>query len=253
MLAAMPGDRGPTSAPLSFSSSLRWPYIRRAMRECRPARTLEIGCGQGATAMRLTALTGTLTVVERDRSSRQVAAARLADAGVRICAELDEVDPSPAFDMVCAFEVLEHIQDDIGALRHWTSFIREGGHVLLSVPAWQELFDQVDESVGHFRRYSPEDLDARLAEAGLEVQWMRCYAWPVGRLVKWTQRRLVTRTGPRESVSTSDRTARSGRWLQPRSRLSGALRQASAVPFVAVQSLRPQRGTGLVALARRAR
>ena len=71
------------------------------------------------------------------------------------------------FDLVCAFEVLEHIEDDAAAVRQWAARLRPGGWLLLSVPAHQRRYGPADELVGHFRRYDPARLTALLARCGL--------------------------------------------------------------------------------------
>jgi glycosyltransferase involved in cell wall biosynthesis len=73
------------------------------------------------------------------------------------------------FDSVVCLNVLEHIEDDRGALLRIKRMLAPGGHVLLFVPADQKLFGTMDTQVGHFRRYSRETLDAVLREAGFEV------------------------------------------------------------------------------------
>lgn len=198
---------------------------------------------------RIAPFTEVLTAVERDATSRTVAAERLAGVGANLLADLTEVRGAPGFDMVCAFEVLEHFEDDVAALREWASLLRRGGHVLVSVPAWQRFFGPADEAAGHYRRYAPDELRSRFAEAGLHPEWVRLYGWPVGRALEWAKGRIVSRRTDGSS-STAERTAQSGRFLQPTNRWSGALRAAAAAPVRVTQRLAPGRGTGLVALAR---
>jgi len=70
------------------------------------------------------------------------------------------------FDLVCAFEVLEHIEDDAAAVKEWSSRLRAPGWLLLSVPAHQDRYGPFDEMVGHFRRYDPAAMTALLAGCG---------------------------------------------------------------------------------------
>ncbi len=69
------------------------------------------------------------------------------------------------FDVVCSFEVLEHLEDDAAALAGWATFIKPGGHLIMSVPGFAERFGPMDENVGRFRRYSPADLRERICSA----------------------------------------------------------------------------------------
>jgi len=83
--------------------------------------------------------------------------------------------PAPAtadqrFDLVLLLDVLEHIGDDLGFLRALVDRLREGGHVLISVPAWMSLFTRHDIGVIHHRRYRPGQLAQVIRDAGLEIR-----------------------------------------------------------------------------------
>lgn len=73
------------------------------------------------------------------------------------------------WDFVFLLDVLEHIPDDVGALREACRATRPGGYCLITVPALRQFWSWNDEVVGHQRRYSRKQLDERVAEAGLEL------------------------------------------------------------------------------------
>ena len=129
---------------------------------------LEVGCGQGAVGARIAARADYVGV-EPDAQSCAVARSGSSPGAASVVHGTDaDVEPGRTFDLVCAFEVLEHIEDDVGALRAWADPVGPGGHLLLSVPAGPERFGPMDELVGHFRRYDEEDLlAARRPRAGL--------------------------------------------------------------------------------------
>ncbi|HVX19244.1 MAG TPA: class I SAM-dependent methyltransferase [Acidimicrobiales bacterium] len=238
-------------APLSLRASLRWPLIRRAIETCAPATCLEIGCGQGAMGTRLARLTRSYLAVEPDQQSHEVAAARLGAVGGQVLHGSTELVPAGSrYDLVCAFEVLEHIDDDRAAVAEWVELVVPGGHLLVSVPAWPERFGPTDVAVGHFRRYRPDGLAEVLRSAGLEPVSSALYGWPLGNLLEATQNRMFRGTEP-EPEETAARTARSGRLHQPRSRVRATLTGLAVRPFIGLQRLAPSRGTGIVALARR--
>jgi SAM-dependent methyltransferase len=215
---------------------------------------LEIGCGQGALGARLAQRTSYLGV-EPDQESYGVASRRIAGFGGRVINGTHEAVPDGSqFDVVCCFEVLEHIEDDAEALKSWVPFIRPGGHLVLSVPAFQERFGAMDVHAGHFRRYSVESLSARLSEAGLVVDEVIVYAWPLGYALEAVRNRIDTKrlAAAREAgTSIEDLTAASGRTFQPPSPLVGTLFMAASFPFRLLQRAQPSRGTGLVAVAMR--
>lgn len=75
-----------------------------------------------------------------------------------------------AFDLVCLFDVLEHLDDDGAALTEVRRVLRPGGRVLIHVPAHPLLFAQNDAVSGHRRRYTRRRLRRVVEESGLEVQ-----------------------------------------------------------------------------------
>lgn len=80
-----------------------------------------------------------------------------------------------AVDVVVAFDVLEHIEDDLRVLCEVRRVLRPGGALLVAVPADMALWSEHDEAVGHVRRYTRENLAAVAAEAGLHVTEMRSW------------------------------------------------------------------------------
>ena len=121
---------------------------------------------------------------------------------------------------------------------------------MLSVPAFSRRFGASDRKAGHYRRYEREQLAAVVNAAGLEPRSIELYGFPLGNLleVAWNataQLRLGT-------GSAADRTAASGRYLQPRGSLGWLTRTVSAPGRLAQRrSLASGRGTGFVVLARR--
>jgi hypothetical protein len=157
------------------------------------------------------------------------------------------------FDLICAFEVLEHIEDDAAALKEWADRLRPGGWLLLSVPAHQHRFGPADELVGHFRRYDPEAMSDLLASRGFTVVQMRQYGFPLGYLLE-AGRNLIGRrrlaSASATAMSAAERTAGSGRLLQPSGGARGAAARWGTAPFRVLQRPFPNTGTGLVVLAR---
>ncbi|HET6561682.1 MAG TPA: class I SAM-dependent methyltransferase [Marmoricola sp.] len=74
------------------------------------------------------------------------------------------------FDVVAAFDVVEHCEDDGLALAELTRVLVPGGRLLLSVPAYQWAWSDHDVRAGHYRRYRRPQLVALVRSAGLDVQ-----------------------------------------------------------------------------------
>ena len=100
------------------------------------------------------------------------ALARLREGGGR--ALLGDVTTLPfrdgAFDLVCAFDIVEHVEDDRRVFAELSRVARRGATVVFSVPLHQARWTAFDALVGHVRRYEPDDLLALLREHGLELE-----------------------------------------------------------------------------------
>jgi SAM-dependent methyltransferase len=240
-----------TAPPLTFNAWLRYDVIASTLRGLSGVRSiLEVGCGQGALAVRL-ADRYEYVGVELDPISCAKAQERLAQLGRGrvVCGDLTSVEETE-FDLVCAFEVLEHIEDDVGALREWGARLRSRGWLLLSVPAYASRWGAADRMAGHFRRYEPQQVKRLLAHAGFTDGKAWTYGFPLGNLLEHARHLLARRAETRPSMA--GRTAASGRWLQPPEWFGWGTRLATA-PFRMAQRpfLESGRGTGLVVLARR--
>jgi SAM-dependent methyltransferase len=237
-------------APLTPNAWLRFDVVDRML---PPGITdvLEVGCGQGALGTRLAQRYEYLGV-EPDKSSYRVAEQRMA------LIERGEVRNVPVgelgderFDLVCAFEVLEHIEDDAAALRDWATRLRPGGWLLLSVPAHQHRFGPADELVGHFRRYDPPAMTELLNSTGFGDVDLRLYGMPLGYVLEAGRNRIgKRRLAAVATTSAAERTAGSGRLLQPSGSLRGAATRWATAPFRLAQRAFPATGPGLVVRAR---
>ena len=240
--------------PLSPNGWLRWEVVSRLL---PPGRldVLEMGCGQGGFGARL-AQRYSYVGVEPDAVSCTVARARVAAAGGG--GEVRQGDESVVaadelFDLVVAFEVIEHIEDDASALAAWSSHLRPGGWLLLSTPAWQKRFGPADEMVGHFRRYDPPVLRSRLAGAGLTDVELVHFGAPLGYVLEAGRNAVGKRrlASPESSSSMAERSEASGRTLQPSTSWTATAARLGTLPFRKLQNAFPGTGPGLVARARK--
>lgn len=99
------------------------------------------------------------------------------DGDPAVCGDpVDSPADSPVdspVDSVVAINVLEHIEDDVRALRSLSRLVRPGGTIVLWVPAYQALYGDFDRKVGHVRRYTPTSMRRAVQDAGLRVRVCR--------------------------------------------------------------------------------
>lgn len=138
-----------------------WPLVQ-GLAESAPAR-LEVGPGMRP---RLP-IEGTCFA-----DISQPALDQLADRGGLVtAAQIDDLPyPDNSFDLLCALDIVEHVENDIGALDELCRVAKPGARLLLSTPLHPSYWTSFDDVVGHYRRYRPEQLRRLLADRQLEVQ-----------------------------------------------------------------------------------
>lgn len=236
--------------PLSVHAWLRFAAIRRLLTEVEARTVLEIGVGEGSVGV-LLARTYDYTGVDVDLQSLSTARKRFERHSLDVSRLLHggpETVGERRFDLVCAFEVLEHLPDDRLALTNWRRLVEPGGAVIVSMPAGPSRYGKADAKAGHFRRYSRSDAEALLSSAGFARIRILNYGVPAGYALEKARNVLATRK-LRRRLTPEERTLESGRWLQPPAALA-RVTQAAAVPLAAIQRpfMNMDKGTGLVAL-----
>lgn len=82
---------------------------------------------------------------------------------------------SATFDLVCAVDIVEHVEDEDGALSELSRVCETGGALLIAVPLHPSRWTPFDEMVGHCRRYEPQQLLDKLGEHGFSVESSAVY------------------------------------------------------------------------------
>jgi SAM-dependent methyltransferase len=180
---------------------------------------LEVGAGHGT----FTALLAQqqVRVVATDLSERCVGVLQDRFVGVSnvevVRGDIESVAERGPFNTAILINVLEHIEDDDSALRALSGSLKEGGRLILWVPAFEALYAEFDRKVGHFRRYEINGLTAQLSRAGFTIVEMR-YANALGAMAWWVVARMLRGTPTqRTSVNLFDRYAVPVvKWLESR-------------------------------------
>lgn len=142
--------------------------VRSALRTLdlpRPARGLDAGCGGGGNLCELAAL-GPATGMEP--SPEAAAAARSREVGAVVEGVMESIPfEDSSFDFATSLDVLEHLDDDVAAMRELRRVVRPAGFLVVTVPAYPGLFGPHDVANEHRRRY----LRRTLVDAAEEAGW----------------------------------------------------------------------------------
>jgi SAM-dependent methyltransferase len=138
---------------------------------------MEIGCGTGFV----------LSAIAKMKRWRKLVGTELHPAGLSIArarlgasAEFAQMDArrilaKDAFDVIGAFDVLEHIEDDAAVLTSMNLAVRPGGGILLAVPQHPSLWSEIDARVLHVRRYARGELEKKAQAAGFRIIFSGSY------------------------------------------------------------------------------
>jgi SAM-dependent methyltransferase len=156
---------------------------------------LDIGGGNGFVSKGLVEAGFTCALIEPGINGALAAHQRGVDPV--ICATLEDAEFKPAsFAAAGLFDVLEHIEEEIGFLRKILVVLKPGGFLFLTVPAYQSLFSTDDSAAGHFRRHTVSSLVRVLAKSGFQVEFATYMFAPLPPLV-FLLRTIPSRLGLR--------------------------------------------------------
>lgn len=149
-------------------------YIIRYVKPPKGARVLEIGCGTGHNLPMLGAF-GEVDAIEIDPAAAEIASRRLGKpVGSAPLPELSGVAEGQ-YDLIAVLDVIEHIEDDVAALKAMATRLKPGGKILIAVPAHQWMWSAHDVVNHHKRRYSKATLMGALSAAGLGWSKLRYF------------------------------------------------------------------------------
>jgi SAM-dependent methyltransferase len=151
------------------------------------SRVLEVGPGIGNMTQYL--LDRELVVaVDADRENIRQLQSRFRKRRNLVCLQMDITRPDQDLgqwhlDSVLCANVLEHIVDDVQAIKQIAQALPNGGSVVILVPSGPGLYSDMDVSAGHVRRYSREELRVKASSAGLTVNEL--WSWNAAGALGW--------------------------------------------------------------------
>lgn len=217
--------------------------IRRAVPDWRQRPLFDVGCGTGGLLAWLSAQ-GVLLAGACDAYPQALEMARARLRAPLVLVEEGGPPPlGPGQAMLSLFDVLEHLDDDVGALAWARSVLAPGGYLVITVPAHPFLFDDIDRLAFHRRRYRRRELRDRLRAAGFEVRRLTHFMAPLVPLLAVSRR--LRRLRGREAAPQKDAELR----LVPG--VNGALRALLKVERLALRASSMPFGSSLLAIARK--
>jgi 2-polyprenyl-3-methyl-5-hydroxy-6-metoxy-1,4-benzoquinol methylase len=154
-------------------------------------RILEVGCGSGNVLRVLKVVAADRGSVEGLEVSAPAAAAARTRTGLSVTnGYLADLDAPAPYDVIAAFDVLEHIKDEHAVLAEMRARLKDGGRVILTVPAHPTLWSAFDVASEHMRRYTLAGLTAALGKAGFEVEYLS-YFMSLLYPAMWLRRHLL--------------------------------------------------------------
>lgn len=152
-------------------------------------RFLEVGCGTGNVLQVLGRTCSRGSGLGMDLFWEGLRHARSRSRCPLVQADIKTPPFRKPFHLVCLFDVLEHLKDDVQVLRDVFGILDRGGTLVLTVPAHAYLWSYFDEASHHCRRYERFELERKLRDAGYRVEYVTEYMAALFPLV-WLGRRL---------------------------------------------------------------
>ncbi|MGA2462930.1 MAG: class I SAM-dependent methyltransferase [Thermodesulfobacteriota bacterium] len=130
--------------------------------------TLDIGCGAGSNLRAL--VSAGLYAIGLDRSTYALTLARRKGGGPLLAGDLNKLPiKTKSVGLIIGMDILEHLEDDSNGISEFHRALREGGILLLTVPAFKSLWGIQDVVTGHKRRYTKKEILNKLRQGGFNI------------------------------------------------------------------------------------
>ncbi len=139
-------------------------------------RILEIGCGTGEITESLQKY-GNVTGIDMSNEAADFCRERGLENIIVADINTINIDSLEKYDLVLALDVLEHIQDDIEAIKRVGKLLSQDGYFIINVPAYKFLWSEHDEALQHKRRYSTYEIKRKLEDNGFEIVKMSYFVF----------------------------------------------------------------------------
>ncbi|MBE7214631.1 class I SAM-dependent methyltransferase [Shewanella benthica] len=189
---------------------LRRSRLLKILKDLKPGRVLEVGCGAGGITFDATQMGFSCEALETSLQARNIANKILSRARSPVEIHSSAAEWKEEFDVLMSFEVLEHIELDDAALKEWVSWVKPEGYLVLSVPALKSMWGPSDVWAGHYRRYEKDEFIALLNNNGLDCLHFETYGYPLSYITNFVRNIIYSREVQKLSLGSQQGTDRSG-------------------------------------------
>jgi SAM-dependent methyltransferase len=184
-----------------FEKAHHWKsYYRSFFSKYLKGSVLEVGAGIGGTTKSLCdGSQDEWICLEPDKELSQEIDQLISAGGLPACCKnvhgfIADIPASKKFDAILYIDVIEHIEDDYAEVARAGQYLKEGGVIIIIVPAHQFLYSPFDKAIGHFRRYSKKRL-REVNPKGLTIETCR-YLDSVGLMASFANKMLLKKQYP---------------------------------------------------------
>ncbi len=152
--------------------------VRNLTKDLHPTSIVDVGCGEGSLLKTLSDMHTSAAVagVEIAENALRLAKKTLPNADFRVF-DISKESWGQKFDLVVCADVVEHIEDDVGAIKNMAAMTNPGGYVV--VATLQGRMRQFEADIGHVRNYARGELQSKIAAEGLEIDRVIEWGFPL--------------------------------------------------------------------------
>lgn len=191
---------------------MRESCVKYIIKNWTPSEFIEMGSGTGAMTRIFLERNYQGVCYDLGEENRNIIKENLSEFKnvLQVIDSFDEIPEQKQFAYLFAFEVLEHIENDLGALKKWSQFHQAGGKLLISVPAHMQKYSEEDEAVGHIRRYEKTELIKLLENSGYHHIQVLNYGFPLTNLTRIVSIQIQKKLAKDKSLSPEEKSIKSG-------------------------------------------